>query len=205
MFWKEIGDGEMKKSAEKYLKFWHCEDSDHCNIFANSRIGWCKQRENELRNAMDEYKILRNFPKKCESGKRFELVFGIMDEIADISNDNFVSEVEKCARKFQEKYGKYLLSAASKLLWFKCKSPIIIYDNNVRKHLKTAEGDYRTYCERWRAEYAEKENAIDAACADLAEVYPSDKGVICEKWFKERVFDFCLWENDHNDTKTGGD
>ena len=192
-----FADGEMNEAAEKYLELWRDGDSNYCTIFTDFPSGWSETRADKLKRAMGNtdvgYKIVRGFEHKYESGERFEEVFCIMDGIAKIGSDP-VATVEECAIKFKGKYNKYLLSAASKLLWFKFKSPIIIYDENVRKYLGTPQNFYRAYCEKWREEYDKMEAEIDSACKYLAENNSGNNGIICKSWFKKRVFDYSLWK-----------
>jgi ribosomal protein L15E len=89
--------------------------------------------------------------------------------------------------------------------WLKLKSPIVIYDANVRKalQLNTSCG-YAEYLERWRDEYEHLSNKIDRACRGLthAQRYVIDSNVLSaeefesltqKRWFKERVLDMFLW------------
>ena len=187
----------MNEAAKKYLELWRDGDSNHCTIFTDFPSGWSETRADKLKRAMGNtdvgYKIVRGFEHKYESGERFEEVFCIMDGIAKIGSDP-VATVEECAIKFKGKYNKYLLSAASKLLWFKFKSPIIIYDENVRKYLGTPQNFYRAYCEKWQEEYDKMEAEIDSACKYLAENNSGNNDIICKSWFKKRVFDYYLWK-----------
>ena len=195
----DFADGEMNEAAEKYFKQLWCKgDFYHCKIFTDFPSGWSEKRADKLKRAMGNtdvgYRIIRCFEHKYESGERqFEPIFCIMDGIAKIGSDP-VATVEECAIKFKGKYNKYLLSAASKLLWFKFKSPIIIYDENVRKCLGTPQNFYRAYCEKWREEYDKRKAAIDSACKHLAENNSGNNDIICKSWFKKRVFDYYLWK-----------
>ena len=184
----------MYESAKNYLGFWLCEDRHHCKIFNSHKNREDEDRLDQLHNAMNFYRIARNFPAACEEDheERYAPVLRIVDAI-DNGRKQPVAAVEECAAKLWNEYGKYVLSAASKLLWIKFRSPIVIYDGNARKSLKAPEGDYAAYYELWRKEYAKNKSAVADACARLAEEHPGEQKNISQEWFRHRVLDSYLW------------
>lgn len=121
-----------------------------------------------------------------------------------------IEKVERLADKFNTRFRKRNISAASKLLWLCERSPFVIYDNRAAHALSAHfggsfnPGDYRRYVETWRTHYGNLERRIEIAVAKLPavrEFIPSNRpsagelGILAhEAWFKERVFDIFLWE-----------
>lgn len=101
-----------------------------------------------------------------------------------------------------------LLSAASKLLWLRSRSPFIIFDNRAADALEL-EGnefkrrDYASYCQAWKTAYSENQNAISEALKKLPRFIeftaaahlgsPSLVELVSQDWFAERTFDQYLW------------
>lgn len=127
---------------------------------------------------------------------------------------NTVSErVTELAKAFLAEFGSKNLSDASKLLWLRKRSPIIIFDSRARKALNNLSyniraTDYSEYLNCWRKEFLTREDAIRAAASRLPDVKDfttmwSDKDdtlldIVKSDWFIERVFDRYLWEAGKN-------
>jgi hypothetical protein len=118
-------------------------------------------------------------------------------------------KVTTLATRFRERFNQFNLSAASKLLWLRHKLPFIIYDSRAVNALRDLGGtfenaNYSEYCDCWRAQYHQREEAIKEAAARLHEVRTflppwhrteaELRALVSEPWFRERVFDIYLWE-----------
>jgi hypothetical protein len=154
------------------------------------------------------YKIARNF----RGLKEDEVAENISKELLEIdgSEENYIKNVEDLAASFKKSYGQYNLSAASKLLWLRYRSPYLIYDSRAvtalhRMGNKFRNADYTLYCESWRREFEKRSDEISLAAHGLVNLprkytpaftlTDDDLVKIADsKWFIERVFDIYLWE-----------
>ena len=192
------------KYAEEYLKLWKKFDSDACDIFSDAEYGWSPEREDGARTALDKYDIARNFWKEFEE-KRFEPLFEVIDAVQNLddftdSNGviNPVEAVVHVRRKLKNFYRRNVCVAASKILWFKFKSPIAICDRLTMTALglKGNRRSYKNFYPLWKKRFEKDEAAISKACHELAEAHPKCKhrGKISKLWFRERTLDMCLLE-----------
>jgi hypothetical protein len=100
-----------------------------------------------------------------------------------------------------------LLSAASKFLWMRFKSPVVMYDRYAWQWVKrtgklAAAGSYSDYLRVWRENYDSSKKLISEACLEivpfkkftLAESMSDEelKGIVRQAWFQERVFDHSI-------------
>lgn len=162
-----------------------------------------------MQKAAVNYRINRHF-KNIEGETRFDKALKALDEVSDsVTVENVDEIVSQLAERFKSDYGKTAISAASKFLWFRCKSPVVIYDSRAFKCLKKLcdgrldEHDYKEYRRNWKAQFAKHENSIRSSCADLVRVKDfslaqdaTDQGLeqlVNNLWFRERVFDKYLW------------
>lgn len=128
-----------------------------------------------------------------------------------ITEENVCAHVNNLAEKFRNKYEKNAVSAASKFLWLRFKSPVVILDSRATKWLYENEysarrkPDYDSYRTAWLNAFHENEQHLETACNALSQVKPfslaSDmddeafNNLITQHWFKERVFDKYIWFN----------
>lgn len=202
----------ISNSAKDYLKMWKQGDRDWCDIFKTGKYGWDKDRSAELKTALGPsarygYNVARTLGTKYDIGKnnrRYEPIFKIVDPIkkSDVVH-NPVEMVCHVALALERIYKKYPLSAASKILWLKFKSPIIIYDSRVYSALKLRSGIpseelYKEFCKKWRHEFSKNKDTIDSACKDLAKKNHNEQDDIVKGWFKERVLDRHLFNNENS-------
>ena len=184
------------KHANTYLGFWEDIDSDACAVFSDAWSGWSLEREERARRALHEYDIARNFWKKFEKGKRrFEPLFGVIDAVENL--DGFADPVEAVAHVregLKNFYSRSLFVAASKILWFKFKSPIVICDSLTMNALglKGNRRNYEHFYPLWHKRFKDEKAAIAKACDEFAKVRPEHKNIISQPWFRERVFDVLL-------------
>ena len=166
-----------------------------------------------LHDAAKYYKVTRNF-KYIDECTRFE---SALDEVEKILKPNSeieaIDAVNQLAKSLMAIYGKNAISAASKFLWLKYKSPIIIYDSRAYNWLKSKNyriviGDYSSYYAAWLNAFSLAEPDIKEALLDLYKVKKysqaaeyDDLAIIkltSNRWFRERVFDKFLWFNAGN-------
>ena len=184
---------EYAQCAERYLRFWEDTDSIACPIFANPQREWSEGLWEDVDRILCEYGIDCNFPEK-----RYEKVFEVIDAVSasDLKRDGVVKTVDRVQNEFKRFYGKHLIVAASKTLWFKFQAPIVIIDSRAEGALKIEyQGPrYEIFFRAWQDEFKQEKGKISDACAELAQIHPKHKDKVCLPWFAERVLDRYLWE-----------
>ena len=188
--------------AEEYLTLWEDVDSDACAVFSSNWRGRPEEREKRVRRALHNYDIARNFgekPEKKAGKKRFEPIFRVIDAVRLDDFAGPVEAVEHVRKGIKGVYGvphsESFFVAASKILWFKFKSPIVICDSRAMEALglKGKQRCYKTFHDEWHKKFKAEEAAISKACDALAKKHPGHKKLISERSFRERVFDRRLW------------
>ena len=159
-----------------------------------------------VRSAMHHFRISRSFPDVSDPRKAKLVV----NAINSARTGNPVENVDLLTRKFKKDFKSYNLSAASKLLWCRDRSPYLVFDSRAVKTLKKLgrkfnSRSYESYETAWRAAYSDHEKEIAASARGLPDLQPffahwhstknSIRQVARERWFRERVFDLALWEN----------
>jgi hypothetical protein len=191
-----------------YLNDWYWWDKPF-----SERIGGSDKNDSleAFHEAAKYYKITRNFPV-LENERRLAAAEALVLSVAgSISEKNVCETVKSLAAKFQEEYGKNAVSAASKFLWLRFKSPVVIFDSRAIAWLCTHNYEvphnagYEVYCEKWLLAFNDHEEKIRESCSGLIEVKKysmaaeeSDEDVealVSQRWFMERVFDKYLWFN----------
>jgi hypothetical protein len=188
--------------AYRYLELW--ERAEKPLYRALSGVHSAAQ----IRDALKYYNVARNF----KGLKEDSVAENISKKLLEIDGykGSYSDKVEKLAESFKVSCGQYNLSAASKLLWLRNRSPYLIYDsravtalNRLGNKLKNA--DYISYCEVWLREYKKRNDEISLAAHKLvnlprkytAAFSLTDNDlieIVHSKWFVERVFDIYLWE-----------
>ncbi|MBI4483883.1 MAG: hypothetical protein HY652_13475 [Acidobacteria bacterium] len=163
-----------------------------------------------LAGAATFYRVARTLPKRYDVGKglrRYEPVRKIIGEqnAADFSGDALLPSIKKVRERISAEYGgREVLSLTTKFLWLRVRSPVIIYDSQVRRAVGTRLGDIDEYYSRWREKFKQYAQEIDAACDSLSSIrdYSIDPEVVSaeyiaetasQQWFKGRVLDVYLW------------
>jgi hypothetical protein len=199
---------EFKYYALHYLDLWVSQDKPCCEALDGSDES---MKLETLREAAKAYRIVRNLRTRYDEGKglrRYAPVLKIIDALdrADFRGEKLLPSIKKVRNEIRAKYGRRdVLSATTKFLWLKMKSPIIIYDNQARKALRAAPGDIDEYYARWQQEFNRYEQQIRAACLSLPKVHEYAKRpeiatrqhiakIAAKGWFRERVFDVYLWQ-----------
>ena len=194
--------------ALMYLNDWYWWDKPF-----SERIGGPDKDDSReaFHEAAKYYKVTRNF-SGLENEKRLAAAEALVLGVAGpISNKNACATVQSLAASFQEKYGKNAISAASKFLWLRFKSPVIIFDSRAIAWLRANSykiphrAGYDIYREKWLLAFSEHEQKIRKACEGLVQVKrysmaaeETDKDIealVSQRWFMERVFDKYLWFN----------
>ena len=132
-----------------------------------------------------------------------------IDAIADsITGDNVDAIVWELEKTFKSVYDRHALSAASKLLWIRHRSPVVIYDGQACKTLKRLGskfkgGNYKAYRGEWMRQFADHESGYSESLRGtssrqgvlVAHDMPDSElaALAAERWFHERVFDNFLW------------
>lgn len=192
-----------------YLNDWFCYDKGFVEgIAANN-----EQSRSTIYEAAKYYQVTRNFRVRNDE-PRFK---GVLDELTKIegplTDKNVDSEVATLASRFETKYGTNAVSAASKFLWLRFKSPVVIFDSRASTWLRSngyaPDSGYANYRKRWIEAYDFHKEAIQSACADLASMrlyslaYNETENTVSQwamsQWFQERVFDKFLWFNGRRD------
>jgi hypothetical protein len=157
------------------------------------------------------YKVTRNFANDV-SEKRLQAALDLVLSVkGPLNEDNVCQSVSDLAEAFEQRYGKNAVSAASKFLWLRYRSPVVIFDGRAIawlrvKQYKVPHGSgYREYRRQWLMAYSVHEPQILEACAGLAAVKDFSMAsewsaggidaIASSRWFQERVFDKYLWFN----------
>jgi hypothetical protein len=190
-------------AAYSYLDEWMWRDSRFYQVmrFDNCHNTSLDLGVNTLVETAAYYGVARTLKKAGET-RRLAAAYVELQKTRLSEGDNAIEVVKRLAERLREIYGSYALSAASKFLWMRFRSPIVIYDSIVSKWLQNhgyVDDDYSTYWQVWQRKYSEREEQIGEACADLTGINRftlacqiSDDQLAkwtSSQWFKERVFD----------------
>ncbi|MHB1642830.1 MAG: hypothetical protein ACYDD9_00170 [Acidithiobacillus sp.] len=198
----------FKYFALMYLNDWYWWDKPFSERISSADT---KDSLDAFHGAAKYYKVTRNFAHSGES-KRLQGALDLVLAVeGPLSAGNVCEKVNTLAGAFAQTYGKNAVSAASKFLWLRYRSPVVIFDGRAvswlrAKRYKVPHGSsYQVYRNKWLEAYSDNESRIRSACADLAAV--RDYSMACEwsadevasvassRWFQERVFDKYLWFN----------
>jgi hypothetical protein len=164
----------------------------------------------QLVDAATYYKVIRSFKKEGEKGGRLHPAWMALRSSTRPESGE-IEHVVDCVCKLKDRlktaYKFDALSASSKLLWLRYRSPIIIFDSRASRHLQYLDeprsNSYQDYCQSWRNHFDSCQRAIARACRDLPPLKhftaaddisnTALKAIVKETWFHERVFDNYLW------------
>lgn len=167
----------------------------------------------DVRKSLNHYGVARNF-KGLSQDKTAAFIQESLCAISDTPTLTAEEKVVKLAKKFKKNFRQYNLSASSKLLWLRNRTPYILYDKRAVSALSAMDpkfnksdnkSDYQKYCKSWRSAYSQKKELILKAAERLKEIHrdfmppstPSDEKLspmVTKRWFLERIFDIYLWE-----------
>ncbi len=163
----------------------------------------------ELTAMATYYRIIRNFSSTaCEEPFRLSPVLTELRPLKlPASDEAAIALVDAFVDALTKHYDRRLISAATKILWMRFQSPIVIYDSLAwgalakRGLLKGSDG-YREYLYAWRAAYQPIEDDVRSAAHELvaikrftlaADTRDQDLSkLVSNDWFCERVFDHWL-------------
>jgi hypothetical protein len=154
-----------------------------------------------LRKKLD---IATSFYQKTKNLRRYEPVLDALEDLGPVTSDNITNVLANAHQRISSEYGqRNVLSLTSKFLWLKFKNPIRIYDRKARIALSTEEGDYSSFYHAFSKRYAECQEQIEQACANLVNVVSYSvqprmnrwelESLVMSPWFRERVLDIYLW------------
>lgn len=205
----------------KYLDWWLSTDE---RIYKDLRKANIETKRLAIVSAAKEYKVVRNLQIKYEkkailNKKRLEPVLRIIEkpEYSKITKENVVDIIDAVNHELTTFYSMNLLSFTTKLLWFKNRNCVNIYDSMARKTLTDNEldpgkNDILTFMNSWQKLYRDKLSEITEVCKSLKNVRKYSENYYLVKeghcsdndfknmveslgkktWFKKRVFDFYL-------------
>jgi hypothetical protein len=192
-----------KYYALNYLNQWLSRDRGYCDeIVAPDRA---RQRK-AIRSAAGFYRIARNLPKEFDIAERFGPVLDIIQSVQPegVRDEDVLDLIKDTHQRLSRVYGnKGTLSATTKFLWLRIKNPVIIYDSQARKALKTPDQDIGAFYAAWRVRFDADSAEIRSACESLPGVIDYCinpkvgreyvETIAKERWFEERVLDNKLW------------
>jgi hypothetical protein len=193
--------------AMRYLNDWCADDRRFVTGLASpdrvTQLG-------SLGEAATYYGVARTL-KYCDEKDRFGCALDALNATPPPRSDGAaVAAVRNLAGELQAKYGKNVISAASKFLWLRYRWPIVIYDSRAVACLRSCGQkfypyDYADYRNAWQSEFTKRASAVEAACNELARVrdfslansidHKTFVDWSSSQWFHERVFDKFLWWN----------
>lgn len=199
----------MRRFVHWYIHDWYHKDRHFIKGLADSSRS---ARLASLRRAAADYRVVRNFPTKTiVETERLGAALDLLEAIpAARVRTNPIEAVFGLAEGFRERYGQRAVSAASKFLWFRHQSPVVIFDKRAVEGLRSLCGltgrqaaDYENFCFHWRQQFDNRKGQMDAACEELVQLRDHDlcgvmedellDQLVSEPWFRERVFDKFLW------------
>ncbi|WP_121458134.1 hypothetical protein [Azonexus fungiphilus] len=198
----------FKHFSLMYLNDWYWWDKPFSERISSS------DKDDSLdafHSAAKYYKVTRNFEDDGNE-KRLQAALDLVLSVGGpLTEDNVCQQVSALADAFERRYGKNAVSAASKFLWLRHRSPVVIFDSRAvawlrANNYKVPHGSgYHEYRRQWLAAYADNEERIRVACSGLPSVkdytmaseWTSDEvaAIAGSRWFQERVFDKYLWFN----------
>ena len=199
-------DNNFKFFALAYLNDWWQYDRSFVVGLSPSLSRDVRARR--LMEAATYYNVIRRFPKGS-MGQVLDLLDATFGLVGPSKPHNVDLAVTALAEVFNQTFHRGIeISAASKFLWIRQQSPVVIFDSRAETCLvrlgATLDDKYGTYRTEWLKQFDEREEVIRLACAELIRVRtfsPDDEtdenfaSVTNSRWFRERVFDKFLWWN----------
>jgi hypothetical protein len=187
--------------AMKYINQWLLKERAlHANL-SEKHVS-----EDIVSKSLHFFQVLRTFKGLSDGdGKEF-IVKALLDNSKRLTSTNFPAKVEKLADDFNDKFSTRNISASSKLMWLRKRSPVIIYDKWAKKALVnkglSKQASYAEYCKAWNVEYDKHQKAIKKACVKLLDAkdfcalweltITESRDIVKSDWFQERVLDMYL-------------
>jgi hypothetical protein len=191
-------------AAYSYLDQWVYRDSRfHRSLaFDSCPTSVPKNGVSVLAEVAACYGVARTL-KTIDEEFRLDGAYKALQAIEQPTEIDVVNKVVAFSHDLGRAYGSIPLSAASKFLWMRFRSPVVIYDSVVSKWLWKTCGycydGYANYYSLWLKKYSEFEEEIEQACAELTQIKKftlacevSDEQLTAwtsSRWFRERTFD----------------
>lgn len=190
--------------ALRYLLLWEQAEKTIFEDLTTSKTS------EALRKAMHHFRISRSFSGIADD-KKAKLIISAVEQANSVLP---AENIHALATQFKNDFGSFNLSAASKLLWWKHRSPYLIYDSQAVKALRKlghrfGARDYADYERSWRSAFDRYESDINRAASSLPALQPfvshwhpseeSLSNLASQPWFRDRVFDMALWDNGNDD------
>lgn len=190
--------GSLSWCARDYAKKWEAK-GDKALFDGLDASQTFDTRLHSLKRLCGDYSVARNLKRARDVGagyRRFEPLLSALDEcrVEFPTISNVEDTVGWFVERVRSSYEANALSAATKVLWFSYRSPVIIYDKLARTALGVPAGNYPAYVSRWKEWYAEQEETLDKATSGCRHG--------SQQWFKDRVFDlFLYFEGKQNESQ----
>ena len=154
------------------------------------------------------YDVIRNLKIEQDGTPRLSKVWNALETVKKpISQEDAIRTVLEFVAALKSQYDRNLVSAATKILWFRFQSPIVIFDSLTKEALAELKGpipeDYGGFYNRWQDEFSKQEDEIGSVCRKLSGLsglieflgdYSQEalQEAMSSGWFRERVFDHAL-------------
>ena len=189
--------------AARFLDHWVRNEDRHVRALRQPTTS-------AIRSSLAYFKVSRGFTGIEENPNVASTVQElILVHSRQLTARTSIARVEELATAFQNELKlDNLLSAASKLLWLRCQSPVVIYDSRAVRALKRLghplkQRAYGPYHDAWQETFEEHRNEIAAAASALPSIsrFTAAAGrskaqidqLVNNAWFLERVLDQYLW------------
>jgi hypothetical protein len=114
-----VNEPPLEFCAHRFLDLWRDEESLHDAIRGTPSA-------DQIRRALKHFKVSRTFKGLsllgCEQISKYLL------EASNATEGTYTDKVVALAHRFERRFGQFNLSAASKLLWLRNRTPYLIYD-----------------------------------------------------------------------------
>jgi hypothetical protein len=203
----EAGMPNFYYAAYSYLDEWMRKDRQFHAKLGRDQSGDISDESGAacLVEVAKYYGVLRTL-RTNEEHPRLKAAYRALQNIEAINERTLVETVEGFTKTLAAAYRVHALSAASKFLWMRFRSPVLIYDSLVAKWL-CKNGDYRNdgyanFRVAWMKKYQQYESEVRDAAASLKSVRRftlawevSDielESWTSSTWFLHRVFDHAM-------------
>ena len=192
----------------RYLNLWIDSDRKIIDLVSSSNR---EDRLKAISMCTNRYSVQRSFRTEYDVDRGDDRYAPILEVLEQMNCEKFQNDPQQTVTQFaseiSELYGNFnVLSGSTKILWmwFGRDVPIMIYDSQAKKALKTKTDDYGEFCSLWETRYQESRYEIERVCDALPKMYKyvsdeefSNRDLIAElaahKWFHRRVLDTFLW------------
>lgn len=198
-------------AAYSYLDEWMWRDRLFHEVLAFAKTDVdANKGAKTLVEVAKHYGVIRTLKAGAGESVRLESAYRMLTSATSPGLDDVPKIVEKFAAELGSVYGGHPFSAASKFLWMRFRTPIVIYDSLVAAYLAAENRGYdnrtsESFHSAWRENYLRNQEAIRAACDELISIKKFTLASGCEdedvsnwtnsEWFRERVFDHFMQIN----------